>query len=80
LDYAVFWSKLGQIALTNRHFEYLEALKPLILLDSYFSMDFIVGNTQEEKALFPIMQYYHIFANYPEHIIPYYSVSFKQNL
>jgi hypothetical protein len=51
LDYAVFWSKLGQIALTNRHFEYLEALKPLILLDSYFSMVFIVGNTSASPRI-----------------------------
>ena len=29
----------------------------------YLSNDFIVGNTQEEEVLFPIMKYYHVFAN-----------------
>ena len=46
---------------------------------SYLSSVFIVGNTQEEDVLFPIMKYYHVFANSLQRIIMYYSVPCKQN-
>lgn len=43
------------------------------------SIGFIVGNTQEEEVLFPIMKYYHVFANSLQRIIMYYSLPCKQN-
>ena len=54
-------------------------LESLMNTAYYLSNDFMVGNTQEEEVLFPIMKYYHVFANSLQRIIMYYSVPCKQN-
>lgn len=46
----------------------------------YFSELFIVGNTQEDNVLSPIIGYYPVFAAFLKRIIKYYSVPCRQNL
>lgn len=59
--------------------KFLLPLETLDFTGVYLPVDFIVGNTQEEEVLFPIMKYYHVFANSLQRIIMYYLVPCKQN-